>query len=437
MKLRSKMLLALVSVSVIPLVISLLMIGGMVSDELEVQMQVRAQDSANFVEQTTTRTSTENLTLVQMLASNPFMVNAVYSAGLSNDNDQLVSVINNMEDLPFDQIQVLDKEGARLYRSFANGYEEIPATSGVEQSVIEASLEGEDYAESGMFDGRMAITAAAPISMYGEPIGHLVGVTFFDKTLATIAFFDETGVFAATSPELAAIELKAILQASSYEAEIGGKKHRIFYNSIGGKNRGVLMALDVTKQEAANSNLQQALLLITLIVAVISVIIGLLVATGIIRPLREVVANLREISAGGGDLSRELDVRTSDEVGELSECFNAFLARQREMVKRLREVTKDLAAANGQIRNSSHEVMEGAVRQSQALELVPRSHGGRCSSITGPGGILQGDRGDRRGGWWYRREYGQSGYGCGRELFCDLGAGCHDRGDCLTDGEAV
>jgi hypothetical protein len=34
MKLRSKMLLALVSVSVIPLVISLLMIGGMVSRRL-------------------------------------------------------------------------------------------------------------------------------------------------------------------------------------------------------------------------------------------------------------------------------------------------------------------------------------------------------------------------------------------------------------------
>ncbi|MDH4026554.1 MAG: hypothetical protein OEU57_14205, partial [Desulfuromonadales bacterium] len=220
MKLRSKILLALVSVSVLPLVISLLMIGGMVSDELEVQMQVRAQDSANFIEQTTTRTSTENLTLIQMLASNPFMVNAVYSAALSHDNAQLVSVINNMEDLPFDQVQVLDKEGARLYRGFANGNEETPATSGVEQPVIEASLEGEDYAESGMFDGRMAITAAAPISMYGEPIGHLVGVTYFDKTLATrlkalsrmeIAFFDETGVFAATSPDLSALELKAIL----------------------------------------------------------------------------------------------------------------------------------------------------------------------------------------------------------------------------------
>jgi len=377
MKLRSKILLALVSVSVVPLVISLLMVGGMVSDELEVQMQGRSQDSINFIEQTTTRTSAENQMLVQMLASNPFMVNAVYSAALNGNDDQLVSVFDSLEGLPFDQVQVLDKDGQRLYRSFANGYEEIPATSGVEQPVIEASLEGESYAESGMFDGRMAVTAAAPISMYGDPIGYLVGVTYFDKTLAArlkalsrmeIAFFDETGVFASTSPELSKLDLNAILQASSYEAEINGVHHQVFYNSIGGKNRGVLMAFAVTELDDAKDNLQQALLLTTLIVAALSVVIGLLVATGIIRPLREVVDHLREISAGGGDLSRELDVRTADEVGELSECFNAFLARQREMVRRLRDVTKDLTIANKQISNSSHEVMEGAVRQSQALE---------------------------------------------------------------------
>ncbi len=180
MKLRSKILLALVSVGVLPLVISLWVVGGIVSSELEGQTQVRAQDSANFIEQTTTNTSAENLTLVKMLASNPFMVNAVYSAGLSGDNAQLISLLEDMEDLPFDQIQVLNREGERLYRSFRNDNEEIPATSGVDHPVIEASLDGELYAESGLFDGRMAITSASPISMYGEPIGHLVGVTYFD-----------------------------------------------------------------------------------------------------------------------------------------------------------------------------------------------------------------------------------------------------------------
>ncbi len=377
MKLRAKILLALVSVSVIPLIFSLWMVGGMVISELEAQMQLRAQDSANFIEHTTTSVSTETLMLVRRLAGESKMVNAVYSDGVSGGNAQLTSVLAGLENLPFDQIQVLDGNGQQLYRDFLNGNEELPSTSGVEHPVIEASMEGEAYAENGLFDGRMAITAAAPIRMYGKPIGHLVGVTYFDINLATrlkalsrmeIAFFDEKGIFASTSPELVKLDLATILTSPSYDVRIRNSKHQIFYNSIAGKNRGVLMALDIATLDAAKNRLQQSLLVIVLIVGTISVFIGLFVATGIVRPLREVVVTLREISAGGGDLTRELKVHSSDEIGELSECFNGFLARQREMVSRIRDVTKDMAEANGQIRNSSHEVMEGAVRQSQALE---------------------------------------------------------------------
>ncbi len=378
MNLRIKILLALISVSIIPLIISLWVVGGIVSDELETQMNVRAQDSANFIEQTTIKTSSEDLVLVEILAANPFLVNAVYAAGLSGDASQLVSFFAGMDGLPFDQVQILDKEGKIIYREFFNGNQEVPAKSGNDHPVIEASLENEAYSESGMFDGKMAITSAAPISLYEEPIGHLVAVTYFDTHLATrlkalsrveIAFFDESGVFVSTSPELAKVDLQTVLSTGKYETTIDGKRTRISYNSIAGKSRGVLMALDVTELDDARNDLLQALVLIALVVAFISAVIGLFIATGIVRPLKEVVANLKEISAGGGDLTKELKVRSSDEVGELSQCFNGFLARQRDMVGRIRNVTEDLGKANEQIRAASHEVMEGAVQQSQALEV--------------------------------------------------------------------
>jgi len=378
MKLRSKILLALVSVGVIPLVISLWIVSGMVGDELETQMKVRAHDAANFIEQTTTKASTENTVIAEMIASNPFMVNGVYSATLSGDSAQLVSLLGNLEDMPFDQVQVLDKDGGRIYRAFVNNYPEIPATSGIEHPVIEASVEDlEAYAESGYFDGHLAITVAAPVSMYGDAIGHFVGVTYFDINLAKklkalsrmeIAFFDEKGVFASTSPELAAMNLDEILKSPYVETTINNKAHRVIYKNIGSKESGVLMAMDITELGAARDHLQGAMLVTAIIVCIACVVVGLLVSTGIVRPLQEVVQNLRAIAAGGGDLTRQLEVRSSDEVGELSECFNGFLERQREMVGRIRAVTEDLAKANDQIRSSSHEVMEGAVRQSQALE---------------------------------------------------------------------
>ena len=126
MKLRSKILLALISVGVIPLVVALWVVGGMVASELEVQVQVRAQDSANVIEQTTTKTSSDDLALVALLSGNPFLVNAVYSAGLSGDVSQLTSFLANLDTLSFDQLQVLDKDGKQILRMFMNGNQEIP-----------------------------------------------------------------------------------------------------------------------------------------------------------------------------------------------------------------------------------------------------------------------------------------------------------------------
>ncbi len=377
MKLRSKILLALISVGVIPLVIGLWVVGGMVASELEVQVQVRARDSANVIEQTTSKASADDLKLVALLSGNPFLVNAVYSAGLNSDVSQLTSFLYTLDNLSFDQLQVLDKGGKQLLRVFMNDNQEVPSTSGIEHPAIKASLDGEAYAESGLFDGHMAITSAAPISMYGEPIGHLVAVTYFDKKLATslkalshmeIAFFNQDGIIAATAPELNTVDLQTILTSNSDVKEINGKKHLITHKAIAGKDHGVLIALDISALDNAKSNLLNAMIITALIMTSVSVLVGLLVSTGIVRPLREVVATLREISTGSGDLTRELAVRTSDEIGELSGCFNAFLARQREMVGRIRAVTEDLGKANEQIRGASHEVMEGAVSQSQALE---------------------------------------------------------------------
>ncbi|MDH3998257.1 MAG: hypothetical protein OET90_05405, partial [Desulfuromonadales bacterium] len=80
MKLRSKILFALIAVSVLPLIISLWVVGGKVNGKLEKELQDRARFSSIFIEQTTTKTSVENLQLIELIAASPLTVNAVYSA---------------------------------------------------------------------------------------------------------------------------------------------------------------------------------------------------------------------------------------------------------------------------------------------------------------------------------------------------------------------
>jgi methyl-accepting chemotaxis protein len=111
-------------------------------------------------------------------------------------------------------------------------------------------------------------------------------------------------------------------------------------------------------------------------VIAVAIFVAFAMARAIVQPLREVAANLKMLAEGSGDLTSELMVRNRDEIGDLATEFNRFLARQRDLVSRTRAVISDLAKANERIRGSSHAVMEGAVRQSQALEDASRAIAG-------------------------------------------------------------
>lgn len=75
--------------------------------------------------------------------------------------------------------------------------------------------------------------------------------------------------------------------------------------------------------------------------AVVSLLLGILLARTISRPLREMTAATRAVA--GGDLEQVVPIRSRDELGELAEAFNvmnANLARSRDI---RRQMTADIA----------------------------------------------------------------------------------------------
>jgi methyl-accepting chemotaxis protein len=390
MRVRTKILLSLLLVAVVPLVVSLWIAGRMAGSELESEVRLRQKRAANFVEQNITNLSGSSLNLLRLMAANPVLGNALVAAAVTPPagskavvppGSSLAELAMSYGEYRFDIIELLGKDGAVLQRTVFGGME-VPATSGLDHPVIEAALDGDAYAESGEFDGRMAITAATPVQLDGRTVGHLVGVVLFDRGLAErvkslsgmdVGFFSKGKLFVNTQEDLSHIPLAELLERGALMADLAGKPHLLTYITVGGAGRGVVFAMDASEVNAAKGRMQKVLLGTALAVALLAAVASLLLATGIVRPLREVVGNLREIAEGGGDLSRELPVRSHDEVGELAESFNRFLVRLREMVGRLHAVIGELGKANERIRSSSHEVMEGAVRQSQALEDTSRA----------------------------------------------------------------
>lgn len=83
-------------------------------------------------------------------------------------------------------------------------------------------------------------------------------------------------------------------------------------------------------------------------VAVI-VLVAILLAGAIVRPIKHVVANLTELAQGEGDLTSRLEVKSGDEVGELALRFNQF-------VEKLQEMIRDITTGVGTLSSSSTEL---------------------------------------------------------------------------------
>ncbi|MGE5707478.1 MAG: HAMP domain-containing protein, partial [Bacteroidota bacterium] len=75
------------------------------------------------------------------------------------------------------------------------------------------------------------------------------------------------------------------------------------------------------------------------------VLLSLALVRALVLPLKALVALLREIAQGEGDLTRRLPAVTRDEVGELSRWFNRFMEQLQGLIGRVKETAAELDGA--------------------------------------------------------------------------------------------
>ncbi|MDM8525949.1 methyl-accepting chemotaxis protein [Desulfococcaceae bacterium HSG8] len=80
------------------------------------------------------------------------------------------------------------------------------------------------------------------------------------------------------------------------------------------------------------------------IAAMTVIILVSLLGRSVAKSLKLVVARIRDIAEGEGDLTARLEVRNKDELGELAECFNIFIENLRNLVKDVKDQARTLNA---------------------------------------------------------------------------------------------
>nr|WP_286913379.1 MULTISPECIES: methyl-accepting chemotaxis protein [unclassified Pseudomonas] len=121
------------------------------------------------------------------------------------------------------------------------------------------------------------------------------------------------------------------------------------------------------------AQMHQALWLTTLIggaVALLSLLLVVWLARGLVKPIRRVTAALVQIGSGAGDLSHRLDDSRQDELGDLARGFNRFLDSQRGLIGEVLSTTERLHVAVEQVTQVVDNTAERSGRQQEMTEMV-------------------------------------------------------------------
>jgi len=85
-------------------------------------------------------------------------------------------------------------------------------------------------------------------------------------------------------------------------------------------------------------------------------------------PMKKMNRMMKEIAEGGGDLTRTIDIKTGDEIGQFAASFNEFIMRIRGIARTIMNSAELLTGSSSDMNNSSVNLADNAQRQAAATE---------------------------------------------------------------------
>ncbi|AXA26886.1 chemotaxis protein [Pseudomonas putida] len=109
---------------------------------------------------------------------------------------------------------------------------------------------------------------------------------------------------------------------------------------------------------------------LALVLAAVFAVAGAAFAKLIVRPINSVTSGLEDIAQGEGDLTRNLEVRGSDETAQLANWFNQFLGAIRSLIQHIGGAAGKILSTSASSTRVSGDMAEAAGRQREAVDMV-------------------------------------------------------------------
>ncbi|KJH75374.1 MULTISPECIES: methyl-accepting chemotaxis protein [Pseudomonas] len=130
------------------------------------------------------------------------------------------------------------------------------------------------------------------------------------------------------------------------------------------------VALVEAKVQARMEGVVWSIVGIAAVVLLVIAAAGVLLSNTILRPLHLMKANLDDIAAGEGDLTRRLTITSQDELGELAGSFNRFVDKIHGLVRQITEMTSQLTGLVTQVSAQAQRSDQAMERQRHETDQV-------------------------------------------------------------------
>jgi methyl-accepting chemotaxis protein len=241
------------------------------------------------------------------------------------------------------------------------------------------------------------ISIAVPIIDFGEQVGVLIGTVsteylqqlisemningagygwIINQDKKTIAYperdYIATSELAESNPDLRKIsDNMAAGESGVVNYKFDNQDKIMAYHPVKINGWSVAMTADRAEVMSELDNLRNVSLIIALVALIIGIIVATLISSYIASPLNYVTATAEKLAAG--DFTLDIDskyLKRKDEIGKLTSAFSEMIDNLKAMILDVKDVSDRVAASSEELSASGNQVGESADEVSKAIQEV-------------------------------------------------------------------
>ncbi|WED27883.1 methyl-accepting chemotaxis protein [Vibrio sp. DW001] len=151
--------------------------------------------------------------------------------------------------------------------------------------------------------------------------------------------------------------------------------------NIANKTWGVLLEMPkssvIADAEHLDSIIEQQIdkgIVAELVAGIVFIVVGFIIiaiaALKLVTPIRTVVASLKDIASGEGDLTQRLEVKSEDEIGQLANNFNLFLEKIQGTIKEVIQTSNQVVNTTARAEQAATQIKNSSDSQFKEVDLV-------------------------------------------------------------------